>query len=61
MDLGARRVRARRSGALADFLVEHGERGLRAVGGRRAAGKLLAEADPAADEPSLVAVLEAQL
>jgi LAO/AO transport system kinase len=61
VDLGARRVRARRSGALADFLVEHGERGLRAVGGRRAAGKLLAEADPAADEPSLVAVLEAQL
>jgi LAO/AO transport system kinase len=61
VDLGARRVRARRSGALADFLVEHGERGLRAVGGRRAASKLLAEADPAADEPSLVAVLEAQL
>jgi LAO/AO transport system kinase len=61
VDLGARRVCARRSGALADFLVEHGERGLRAVGGRRAAGKLLAEADPAADEPSLVAVLEAQL
>jgi LAO/AO transport system kinase len=61
VDLGARRVAARRSGALADFLVEHGERGLRAVGGRRAASKLLAEADPAADEPSLVAVLEAQL
>jgi LAO/AO transport system kinase len=61
VDLGARRVGARRSGALADFLVEHGERGLRAVGGRRAAGKLLAEADPAADEPSLVAVLEARL
>jgi LAO/AO transport system kinase len=61
VDLGARRVRARRSGALADFLVEHGERGLRAVGGRRAAGKLLAEADPAADEPSLVTVLEARL
>jgi LAO/AO transport system kinase len=61
VDLGARRVRARRSGALADFLVEHGERGLRAVGGRRAADKLLAQSDPAADEPSLVAVLEAQL
>jgi LAO/AO transport system kinase len=61
VDLGARRISARRSGALADFLVEHGERGLRAVGGRRAASKLLAEADPAADEPSLVAVLEAQL
>ncbi|MCW2992891.1 MAG: hypothetical protein JWQ18_386, partial [Conexibacter sp.] len=31
------------------------------VGGRRAATKLLAESDPTADEPALVAVLEAQL
>jgi LAO/AO transport system kinase len=61
VDLAARRVGARRSGALADFLVEHGERGLRAVGGRRRAQRLLAEADPAADEPALVATLEAQL
>src|SRR3954463_1477195 len=61
LDLRARRLAARRAGALADFAAEHGERGVRAVGGRRAAGKLLAEADPAADERSLVAVLEAQL
>jgi LAO/AO transport system kinase len=61
LDLAARRTSARRAGALADFLVEHGEHGLRAVGGRRAATKLLAEADPAADEPTLVATLESHL
>ncbi|WCB93211.1 putative GTPase [Baekduia alba] len=60
-DVGARRVAARRSGALADFLVEHGEHGMRALGGRRAALKLLGAADPATDEPSLVATLESQL
>src|SRR4051812_10669819 len=49
-DVRARRVSARRSGALADFVVEHGERGLRSLGGRRAALKLLASADPATDE-----------
>jgi LAO/AO transport system kinase len=61
LDVGTRRAEARRAGALADFLVEHGERGLRAVGGRRAATKLLADADPAADEPTLVATLESHL
>jgi LAO/AO transport system kinase len=60
-DIPARRVAARRSGALADFAVEHGERGLRALGGRRAALKLLQSADPATDEPSLVATLESHL
>jgi LAO/AO transport system kinase len=60
-DVGARRVAARRSGALADFVVEHGERGLRALGGRRAALKLLDDADPGTDEPSLVATLESHL
>jgi LAO/AO transport system kinase len=61
LDVDTRRAEARRAGALADFLVEHGERGLRAVGGRRAAAKLLADADPAADEPTLVATLESHL
>ena len=37
LDLAARRLAARRAGALADFAAEHGERGLRALGGRRAA------------------------
>ncbi|HWH95635.1 MAG TPA: GTP-binding protein [Baekduia sp.] len=60
-DIGARRVAARRAGALADFVVEHGERGLRALGGRRAALRLLAETDPSTDEPSLVAALETHL
>ena len=45
--------------ALADFAAEHGERGLRALGGRRAAERLLAEQDPGADVPALVAALEA--
>ncbi len=60
LDLGARRVAARRASALADFAVEHGERGVRAVGGPRAARRLLAAADPGLDVPSLVAALEAE-
>ncbi len=58
VDVGARRTRARRSGALLDFAAEHGERGLRAVGGRRAAERLLEEQDPGLDEQALVTVLE---
>jgi LAO/AO transport system kinase len=60
LDLGARRLAARRASALADFAAEHGERGLRALGGRRAAQRALAEADPGADVPALVAKLERQ-
>ena len=40
IDLPARRLGARRATALADFVAEHGERGLRALGGRRAARRL---------------------
>jgi LAO/AO transport system kinase len=58
LDLPARRVAARRAGALADFAAEHGERGLRALGGRRAAERLLADAEPGADVPALTAALE---
>jgi LAO/AO transport system kinase len=58
LDLGARRLAARRASALADFAAEHGERGLRALGGRRAAERALAETDPGADVPTLVAALE---
>ncbi|HWX75470.1 MAG TPA: GTP-binding protein [Solirubrobacteraceae bacterium] len=57
-DVGARRVRARRASALADFLREHGERGLRALGGRHAAERLLEAQDPALDTGALVSVLE---
>jgi LAO/AO transport system kinase len=61
LDVAARRTAARRAGALADFIVEHGHRGLRAVGGRRSAVTLLAAQDPGADVPSLLATLEARL
>jgi LAO/AO transport system kinase len=61
VDIGARRVAARRAGALADFVVEHGERGLRALGGRRAAVAVLAEQDPGADAPTLLAALQDRL
>jgi LAO/AO transport system kinase len=60
LDLPARRLAARRASALADFAAEHGERGLRALGGRRPAGRVL-EAQPAgADVPALVVALEAE-
>ncbi|HEY0345039.1 MAG TPA: GTP-binding protein [Solirubrobacteraceae bacterium] len=58
LDVPARRLAARRASALADFVAEHGERGLRAVGGRRAAGKLLAEQDASLDVPALTRTLE---
>jgi LAO/AO transport system kinase len=61
LDLAAARTRIRRLGALADFLHEHGERGLRALGGRRAATRWLSEQDPALPEPELLRRLEANL
>jgi LAO/AO transport system kinase len=60
LDLPATRVRARRLGALADFVAEHGERGLRTLGGRRAAVRWLSEQDPGLDEPALLRALEAR-
>jgi LAO/AO transport system kinase len=59
LDVAARRLAARRASALADFTVEHGERGLRALGGRRAAAKLLDGQDAALDVPALTGALEA--
>ena len=58
LDLPARRTEARRTSALADFIVEHGERGLRALGGRRAALRFLDEQDAGLDVASLVDRLE---
>jgi LAO/AO transport system kinase len=58
IDLGKRRIRARRASALSDYTHEHGERGLRTLGGRRAAERLLAEQEPALDTAALVALLE---
>ena len=54
------RVRTRRLGALAEFVHEHGERGLRALGGRRAARRFLEAQSPELDEPALLRALEAQ-
>jgi LAO/AO transport system kinase len=58
LDVAVRRLAARRASALADFAAEHGERGLRALGGRRAAQRALDNSDPSADVPTLVAALE---
>jgi LAO/AO transport system kinase len=58
LDLAARRASARRFHALADFAAEHGERGLRAVGGRRDAERWLAELDDALDVQALIDALE---
>src|SRR3954470_6810763 len=52
--LAERRTRARRRAALADFVAEHGERGLRALGGRRAAERWLGEQDAGLDVPALM-------
>ena len=58
LDIAARRLGARRAGALTDFVVEHGERGLRSLGGRRAAETLLGAQEPGLQTPALLAVLE---
>jgi len=57
-DIAARRLRARRLAALDEFTVEHGERALRALGGRRDAERFLREQDDGLDVPQLVARLE---
>jgi LAO/AO transport system kinase len=59
-DLQARRLRARRLHALADFTAEHGARGLRALGGRRTAERWLEQQDPGLDVPALERALAAQ-
>ena len=61
LDIEVTRARARRLAALADFLAEHGESGLRALGGRRAAERFLGEQDAGLDAPALVDVLAARL
>ena len=58
LDLAAVRPAKRRASALADFAAEHGERGLRALGGPRGAHRLLAAEPAGADVPTLVAHLE---
>ena len=60
LDLGAVRATARRRAALAEFAAEHGERGVRALGGRRAAERLLGDVEPGGDLPALLEILEAR-
>ncbi|HTX32298.1 MAG TPA: ArgK protein [Solirubrobacteraceae bacterium] len=60
IDLGRRRLAARRLHALADFVAEHGERGLRSLGGRREAERWLAAQDEGLDVPTLTEALEQQ-
>jgi LAO/AO transport system kinase len=61
LDVPARRLRARREGAISDFAAEHGQGALRTLGGRDRARALLAEQDPGLDSPALLAVLEGML
>jgi LAO/AO transport system kinase len=61
LDLPARRLRSRRMHALADFTAEHGDRGLRAVGGRREAERWLEGQDPGADVAALARALEERM
>ena len=58
LDLPAARARARRLAAVAEFSAEHGERRLRALGGRREAERLLAGQDPRLGVAELVRLLE---
>ena len=57
IDLAARRRDSRRHAALAEVHAELGDRGLRALGGRRGALALLADCDPALDASSLARLL----
>ncbi|MGN6169907.1 MAG: GTP-binding protein [Solirubrobacteraceae bacterium] len=58
LDIPSRRLHARRMQAVADFAAEHGERGLRALGGQRAAARYLKGQDPGLDVPALTRALE---
>jgi LAO/AO transport system kinase len=57
LDMAERRLRSRRLAALAEFTADHGERALRALGGRRDAERFLRDQDPGLDVPALVALL----
>ncbi len=58
LDLGRRRTRSRRMHALADYAAEHGDLGLRALGGRRDAEKWLSQQDGGLDVAALRHALE---
>jgi LAO/AO transport system kinase len=60
LDLPARRLQARRMHAMDDFTAEYGDRGVRALGGRRQAERWLSELDPGLDVPALERALQAR-
>jgi LAO/AO transport system kinase len=60
LDLAARRTRSRRLSALAELVAEHGEAGLRALGGRRGAQRVLEAAPPGASMAELAELLRAE-
>jgi LAO/AO transport system kinase len=60
IDLAERRLRSRRASALREFTAEHGDRALRALGGRREAERLLADQDGGLSVNALVACLEGE-
>jgi LAO/AO transport system kinase len=60
VDVERRRLRSRRLSALREFTAEHGERALRALGGRREAERFLDGQDDAATVSELVRTLEAK-
>jgi LAO/AO transport system kinase len=60
IDLAERRLRSRRASALREFTAEHGDRALRALGGRREAERLLAAQDGDLGVNALVVSLEAE-
>jgi LAO/AO transport system kinase len=60
LDIEAARARMRQLAALSHFAAEHGEAGLRAIGGRRTAEQLLSKEDADRTVPELLAVLESR-
>jgi len=57
LDIAASRRRSRQLAAIAEFTAEHGERALRALGGRRATEQLLADAPPESTTAELIELL----
>ena len=58
LDVAARRLAGRRATALAEFAAEHGQRGIRALGGRGGARRWLDGQPPELDVAALVGALE---
>jgi GTPase len=58
LELGSVRLRMRRMAALSAFAAEHGEAGLRALGGRREAERFVGGLDAGLSVPEMVVALE---